>query len=202
MFRRREKLPLLKQISRWFWPHIGWRRMFGYYWRRLQRIPGTPASIAAGFACGTAIAMTPFYGTHMVAGGFLAWALRGNILAAMIGAQMANPWTAAPLWFSAYYIGAWMMGKDLASSPPNFIQMFKWLTEATLQLDAEMFMTHVWPIFWPMVLGSIPMALVAGIGSYFALVPILRSVRENRVARMRRRRELAHASIPPAGTDI
>jgi uncharacterized protein (DUF2062 family) len=202
MFKRRDKLPLLTQIGRWLWPHIGWRRMVIYYWHRLQRIPGTSGSIAAGFACGAAVAMTPFYGTHMVTGGLLAWALRSNILAAMIGAQMANPWTAAPLWFGAYYMGAWMLGLDLAENPPNFIQMFKWLTEATLSVDTEMFMAHVWPIFWPMVVGSIPMAFVAGIISYFALEPILRTVQQDRIARLRRRRELAHASIPPAGTDL
>src|SRR5262245_35098476 len=108
MFRRREELSLLHKIGQWVWPRMGWRRTLAYFWHRLQRIPGTPASIAAGFACGAAVAMTPFYGTHIITGSLLAWALRGNIIAAVFGAQVANPWTAAPLWFGAYYIGALM----------------------------------------------------------------------------------------------
>lgn len=202
MFKRRQKLPVLTQIGRWIWPRTGWRRALSYLWHRLQRIPGTPSSIAAGFACGAAVAMTPFYGTHMVVSGLLALALRSNVIGAMFGAQVANPWTAAPLWFAAYYIGAWMLGLNLAEHPPNFIQMFKWLTEASLRLDIDMFMKQVWPIFWPMVVGSVPMAFVAGLVSYFTLTPILKTVQAQRVARVRRKRELAHEIIPPAGADV
>ncbi|MBY0509337.1 MAG: DUF2062 domain-containing protein [Rhodospirillaceae bacterium] len=202
MFKRREKLPLRIQVGRWLWPRMGWRRLVVYYWHRLQRIPGTPASIAAGFACGVGISMTPFYGTHVVTAALMAWAIRGSIVAAVIGAQAANPWTAAPLWFAAYYLGAFLLGMNLADNPPNFIQMFKWLTEAMLQVDMDMFMTHVWPIFWPMIVGSIPMAVVAGLVSYFALTPILTGVHERRIARRRHNRELAHADIPPAGADV
>ena len=201
MFRRRQKLPLLTRIGRWIWPRTGWRRALSYMWHRLQRIPGTPSSIAAGFACGAAVAMTPFYGTHMAVGGLLALALGGNVIGAFFGAQIANPWTAAPLWFGAYYIGAWMLGINLADHPPNFIHMFKSLTEATLNLDIDMFLKQVWPIFWPMVVGSVPMAFVAGIVSYFTLTPILKSVQAQRRARVRRKREKTRDNSPPAGAD-
>lgn len=202
MFRRRHKLSLPTKIGQWLWPRMGWRRTLSYFWHRLQRIPGTPGSIAAGFACGAAVAMTPFYGTHIVTGGLLAWAIRGNIIAAVFGAQVANPWTAAPLWFGAYYLGAWMLGLNIADHPPNFIVMFKGLTEAILKVDMQMFLTKVWPIFWPMVVGSIPMAIVAGLVSYFALTPVLRMVQLRRVARLQRNRDKAHAAMPPAGADV
>lgn len=202
MFRRREKLSIPAVIWQWLWPRMGWRRTIVYFWHRLQRIPGTPSSIAAGFACGAAISMTPFYGTHMVVGGMMAWALRANIVAAMLGAQISNPWTAAPLWFGAYYLGAWMLGLNLSEHPPNFVEMFKWLTEATLQLDLDMFTERVWPIFWPMVVGSVPMAVAAGSVSYFVMTPVLRTVQAQRRARVARKRDLAHATIPPAGADV
>jgi len=168
---------------------MGWKRTVAYFWHRLQRIPGTPSSIAAGFACGAAISMTPFYGTHIVTGGLMAWAIRGNIFAAVLGAQIANPWTAPPLWFAAYYLGAWMMGIDLADNPPNFIHMFKGLTESALQWDMEMFRETVWPIFWPMLVGSMPMMIVTGIVSYFALLPVLKGVQMRRVMRRTRKSE-------------
>ena len=201
MFQRREQLSLLSKAGQIFWPRMGWRRTLSYFWHRLQRIPGTPSSIAAGFACGAAISMTPFYGTHIVTAGLLAWAIRGNIFAAVLGAQLANPWTAPPLWFGAYYMGAWMAGLDLADHPPNFIAMFKGLTESTLNLDGAMFRNRVWPIFWPMVVGSIPMGIVAGVVSYFALLPVLKTVQERRLARRTRKREDT-VPMPPAGVDV
>ncbi len=162
---------------------MGWRRTLSYYWHRLQRIPGTASSIAAGFACGAAAAMTPFYGTHIITAGLVAWAVRGNVFAAVLGAQIANPWTGPPLWFGAYYLGAWMMGIDLGDHPPDFVQMFKGLTEATLNFDIGVFRADVWPIFWPMIVGSVPMAIVAGIAAYFGLLPVLKAVQLERVLR-------------------
>ena len=183
MFQRRHKLPIPKRVGQWIWPHMGWRRTAIYFWHRLQRIPGTPSSIAAGFACGVASAMTPLYGTHIITGGLFAWTIRGNVIAAVLGAQIANPWTAPPLWFGAYYLGAWMVGIDLDDHPPNFIQMFKGLTEAVLNADMEMFFAKVWPIFWPMMVGSVPMAIVGGIAAYFILLPVLKAVHLRRLLR-------------------
>jgi uncharacterized protein (DUF2062 family) len=194
MFRRRRKVSLLANIGQWIWPRMGWRRTTAYFWHRLQRIPGTPSSIAAGFACGAAVAMTPFYGTHILTGMLIAFAIRGNVIASVLGAQISNPWTAAPLWFAAYYLGAWMMGFDPVHHPPNFVQMFKALTESVLNTDMKMFSEKVWPIFWPMTLGSIPMALAAGLGSYFVLIPILKTVQARRLLRLQRKPERAQAS--------
>ena len=202
MFQRREQLSLLRKVGQIFWPRMGWRRTLAYFWHRLQRIPGTPSSIAAGFACGTAIAMTPFYGTHIPTAGLLAWAIRGNIFAAVLGAQLANPWTAAPLWFSAYYLGAWMASIDLSDHPPNFIAMFRSLTESTLALDGAIFREKVWPIFWPMIVGSIPMTIVTGVVSYFALLPVLKTVQERRITRRTRKGGAPHVTLPPAGADV
>ena len=175
---------------------MGWRRTVTYYWYRLRRIPGTASSIAAGFACGAAAAMTPFYGTHIVTAGFLAWAIRGNVFAAVLGAQIANPWTGPPLWFGAYYLGASMVGIDLGEHPPNFVQMFKGLIEAILNADIEVFRANVWPIFWPMIVGSIPMAIVAGFAAYFGLLPVLRAVHLERVMRRVGRRAVGQSRVP------
>ena len=79
-----------------------------------------------------------------------------------------------------------MMGVDLDDHPPNFIQMFKGLTETVLNVNIDMFLTKVWPIFWPMLVGSRPMAIVAGVVSYFALLPVLKTVQMRRILRRRR----------------
>jgi len=202
MFQRREKKSIWAKIRGIIWPRMGWMRTFSYFWHRLQRIPGTSSSIAAGFACGAAASMTPFYGTHILSGALLAWAIRGNIIASILGAQIANPWTAPPLWFAAYYVGAWMLGIDIAEHPPNFVHMFKGLTEAVLHANMKMFVDSVWPVFGPMTLGSIPLGLIVGFGFYFALEPVLKTVQTRRAMRMQRKQVAAHAAIPPAGADV
>ena len=174
---------------------MGWRRTLRYFWHRLQRSPGTPSSIAMGFAVGAGIAMTPFYGMHIVTAGVVVWALRGNILASILGSQLANPWTAPPLWFGAYYLGGWMTGVNVADHPPNFIAMFKGLTESVLNLDTQMFAERVWPVFSPMLVGSVPMGLVTGTIAYFALLPVLKAVQERRVARRSRPIPMTEAGI-------
>jgi len=201
MFQRRDQLSLRSKVGQLIWPRMGWKRTAIYFWHRLQRIPGTPSSIAAGFAIGTAISMTPFYGMHIVTAGVVAWALRANIFASVLGSQLANPWTAPPLWFGAYYLGGWMMGMDVADHPPNFISVFQGLTQSVLNLDTEMFLARVWPIFWPMILGSIPMVIVTGVVSYFAILPVIKTVQLKRIER-RHKGRTPHIELPPAGADV
>jgi len=189
MFLRREKLSPLTKVTRMFWPSMGWRRAIKYYWHRLHRIPGTPSFIAIGFACGAGMAMTPFYGTHMIFGAALAWVFGGSMLAAVIGAHVANPWTAPALWYGAYYLGEIMLGHGVKHNAPNFVRMFRNLTGAILNLDGRIFVERVWPTLWPMTLGSIPMAILTWIISYFVLESVVSVVHARRSERLRQTEE-------------
>ncbi|MHB1204785.1 MAG: DUF2062 domain-containing protein [Rhodospirillaceae bacterium] len=184
MFLRREKLSFLSKTWGALWPRMGWRRALSYYWHRLHRIPGTPSFIATGFACGAALAMTPFYGTHMFLGAALAWVLGGSMLAAVIGAHVANPCTAPALWYGAYYMGEVILEGRIEGRAPNFIRVFKDLTESVLNFDGALFMQGVWPVLWPMTVGSIPMAIVAWIAAYFILKSVVGVMHARRAARI------------------
>ena len=85
MFLRRDQLSLRHRLRNWVWPRIGWGRTITYYWYRMQRIPGKSSSIAAGFACGMAASMSPAVGTHALVGLGLAYAVRGSLVASVIG---------------------------------------------------------------------------------------------------------------------
>jgi uncharacterized protein len=186
MFRRRDPLSLALRLRDLVWPRIGWGRTATYYWHRLQRIPGTPASIAAGFACGLAASMSPAVGTHVLVGMLLAYAVRGSLVASVIGTLVINPWTAPPVWFSTYYTGAFILGWDQYghAGVADFANMFVGLTESVVTLDIQMFFDSVIPIFWPMLVGAGPVALVVGFGSYLALEPILRKLQQARALRL------------------
>jgi uncharacterized protein (DUF2062 family) len=185
MFLRREKIPVLSKLARAVWPRMGWRRTLRYYWHRLHRIPGTPSFIAIGFAWGAAIAMTPFYGTHMIMAAAIAWVTGGSMLAAIIGCHLANPWTAPALWYCAYYLGELILGGRIVHQAPHFVRMFRNLTESILNLDGAMFMDRVWPVLWPMIVGSLPMALVTWVAAYFIMRSVVSVVHARRADRLR-----------------
>lgn len=182
MFRRREKLPWYLRLRYWLWPRRGWKRAIAFYWHRLKRIPGTPESIAAGFACGLACAFSPLIGTHTILAVLLAWGMGGSIIAALIGTLVINPWTAPPVWYANYKVGVWILpGEDGALAGINeFLAMFGALTRSALALDGDLFMRAVWPVLRPMLVGSIPLGIIAGFVAYFALAPVLRQVQESR----------------------
>ena len=93
MFRRRHSQSFVSRIRSVVWPERGFRRLFAYLLQRIARMPGSPLSIAIGVACGVSVSFTPFIGFHFLLGAFLAYLLRGNILASAIGTIVGNPWT-------------------------------------------------------------------------------------------------------------
>jgi uncharacterized protein len=105
MFRRRKPLSALKQLRAVIWPERGFRRLLSYLFQRIIRLPGTPASIASGFASGVAASFTPFLGLHFILAGALAMLFRGNVLASVIGTFFGNPWTFILIWLADYEVG-------------------------------------------------------------------------------------------------
>ena len=154
MFRRRQKLSHLKRLREFAWPSMGFRRSTRYLAHRVARMPGTPSSIALGFACGVAVIFTPFVGLHLVIALVVAWILRGSPLAAAIGTLASNPWTIPPILIGTYKLGARMMGAQSHHHLPRDVS-FLYMLHHPLQL------------LLPMTLGAIPMGLAAGVITYF-----------------------------------
>jgi hypothetical protein len=185
MFNRRQPRPISAAIRDVLWPRIGWRRAARYYWQKLQRIRGTPESIAAGFACGAAASMMPLMGFHFVLSALFALIVRGSIIASAVGTVVGNPWTFPVIWLGTYEIGSTLLGvdRDLVGERP-FRTMFTGLATAIRNLDGTLFMEAVWPIWMPMMVGSLPVALVCGAATYAFLVRPLRSIHVRRRARL------------------
>ena len=58
MFQRRQKKSWAEKAKNVLWPQGGWQRYGRYLMLRLNRLKGTPRSIAAGLACGVAVSFT------------------------------------------------------------------------------------------------------------------------------------------------
>jgi len=154
MFRRRQKLSHPQRLREFVWPSIGFRRSTRYLAHRVARMPGTPSSIALGFACGVGVVFTPFVGLHLVIALVAAWILRGSPLAAAIGTLASNPWTIPPILLGSYKLGARMLGAQSHHHLPRDVS-FLYMLHHPLQL------------LLPMTLGAIPMALAGGVITYF-----------------------------------
>lgn len=112
MFKRRNPLSYWQWIKEGVYPRSGWRRVINYIGYRLKRLPDTPHRIALGFACGTFVCYSPFFGLHFFYAMFLAYILRGNILSSLIGTFFGNPITFPFIGIISYKLGLFFMGHD------------------------------------------------------------------------------------------
>ncbi|MCP5371640.1 MAG: DUF2062 domain-containing protein [Hyphomicrobiales bacterium] len=162
-----------------------------YMFHRLARLPGTAYSIAGGFACGAAISFTPFVGLHFILGGLWAWATRANIIASAIGTAVGNPWTFPFIWIWIYKLGLWMGAGDPAAGDLDFARLFSDMVHATLNLDFAFLYDVVWPVWWPMFVGSLPTAVVAWFVFYWPLKVAVGTYQRRRLQRRRKNLEKA-----------
>ena len=63
-----------------------------------------------GLALGTAVSFSPIVGTHFLQVAFLAWLLRANVVAGLIGTFAGNPWTYPFIWWGSIKFGAFLIG--------------------------------------------------------------------------------------------
>jgi len=196
VFRRRQPLTFFRSLRGFVWPRTGWRRAFVYYLRRLARLSGTPHTIAAGFACGVMISFTPFVGFHILLGCLLALIVRGNFLAVAVGTLVGNPWTFPFIWLASYELGKLLLGPDLAGAHPPMPGRLQDLTghigaaagQATADGSVAMLKrlgADLSAIAKPVLVGGIPLGILAGLLTYFPLVRAIAAYQEAR----RRRRE-------------
>ncbi len=186
MFRRRKQLTLGHKILGFFWPSLGWRRSAAYTMHRLARLPGSAYSLAAGFACGAAISFTPFVGFHFVISAILAWIIRANIVASVIGTAVGNPWTFPFIWTWLYQTGTWMTsGSKVEAAPgPEFTEFFGHMMEALLNFDLPYLLDTVGPIFWPMLVSSVPTGFVIWWIFYLPLKYMIRGYQKRRAGNL------------------
>jgi uncharacterized protein (DUF2062 family) len=149
-----------------------------YVVKRTTRLSGTPHSIAAGVACGVAISFTPLIGFHLLGAFLLCLLVRGNYIAGAVGTLVGNPWTFPFIWVVTYEVGRALLGAPVAQMEP----VQHW--------DLATFFARAEAVFWPMIVGGILLAMVAGLASYFPLVRMVAAYqRERRNRRVQRQRD-------------
>lgn len=158
LFRRRTPEPLTDRVRVALWPRRSWSRSGRYYAARLQRMTGSPHAVALGLAIGVFCAFTPIYGVHLAVSAGLAWLFRASTPAAIAGAMLNNPATAAGLLGASFAVGKIMLPEDHPAHhlpPPGA----GWWLRAFDRLE---------PVVLPTLIGGIPLGLGVGMIVYAA----------------------------------
>ena len=176
ILKRRTPRTKLQKIREILWPSMGWMKLIRYYRHRIGRLPGTPYFIAAGFATGVAISFTPFVGFHLMLAAIIAWILGGSLVAMVLGAVISgNPWTFPFIWVGTYKLGELMLGGHETRAASSTL---------THQLTFSDLLQKPMELLLPMTLGSIPLALVSWIVSFYIVRHVVKRYKQERLSRI------------------
>ncbi|SEK63557.1 hypothetical protein SAMN04487976_103157 [Xaviernesmea oryzae] len=153
----------------------GWR----YLSLRVLRLSSSPHKIALGAAAGTASAMTPFVGLHVLIALAVAYLCSASLVSAAIATALANPLTIPLILFVTYEIGAALLGLDDAP-PASGADILAGLSH--LNLD------ELWgPVLKPLLVGMVPLAAGMGVLAYGVTFNAVRLFNARRTARRQAR---------------
>lgn len=177
MFGRRSKRSLGSKFRNMIWPDIGVGRAWRFLMRRLQRLKASPHALALGFAAGAFVSFTPFLGLHFLMAAGLAFGLRGNIIAALIGTVVGNPLTFPVIWLASYNLGARMLGRETVER----IDVAMDDAAGILHDGPVGFLADLWaaiePVLMPMLFGGIPLGALCAFACYLVVRGVVTQLR-------------------------
>lgn len=199
VFKRRERRSLAGWAREMVYPTGGFRRATQYVMHRMRRLPDEPHRIARGFFAGSFISFTPFFGFHFIGAALIAWAMRGNILAALLGTFVGNPLTTPIIAITSVELGHRILGitdpMDLGSIAAAFGNAGTELWDNAIApftgqaMHWESLAAFFRTIYFPYMIGGIlPGIVVSGI-LYYLTIPLVRAYQKLRASKARERFE-------------
>lgn len=182
LFKRRRRLPILKQLRNYLWPYQGVRRTMHYYRHRMFRLPGTAHSISLGAAMGVAMSFAPL-GLHEILAITLASLLRCSIFAAAIVAFVVGNFATyilflAPLTLTVGNLLRGTMSHRFGATNGVTINFFDFIHHPAIVLEryGKSFLV-----------GWLVLSLVSGAITYFLTKRAVIYAHKQRAERLRRR---------------
>ena len=101
--------------------------------------------------------------------------IRANILASALGTAVGNPWTFPFIWVWLYEVGRWMgFGVDVDKVHEfDFSHVFVSMLKALLDGAFDQLLVVGAPVFWPMLVASIPTSTIVWLAFYLLLKSVL-----------------------------
>ncbi|WGH79216.1 DUF2062 domain-containing protein [Jannaschia ovalis] len=191
MFKRRDRLPVWQTVAHALWPRGGWKRAAVYVKHRVRRLPDTPRKISRGIMVGVFTTFTPLYGLHFVLAALLAWIVRGNVMAALLGTFFGNPLTYVPIAVVSLNLGHWMLGtrargeidenifgKFYGAGQDLFWNGWYWLRGVPVDWTATRVFYET--VFLPWTVGGLIPGLFTGIAAYTISLPLIEAYQRRR----------------------
>ena len=183
LFKRRTPPTFKDRVRTWVWPRSSWSRSLRYFLHRLERLQASPHQVALGCAAGVFVSITPLLGTQMLLAAVLAFTIRANIPAALIGTFFGNPLSWPLIWGGTYFAGCYILGIENVLTLSGLEYYLTQLADALATLSPEVINSAiglVWPVLKPMLAGSVPLGLAMAIGIYYLLRPAVASYQSTR----------------------
>jgi uncharacterized protein (DUF2062 family) len=196
MFKRRRERSWGEMVSAFVYPPGGFGRAFRYIGHRLRRLPDPAHKISRGIACGVFVCFTPFYGLHFLLAWLLAWAVGGNILAALLATFVGNPVTFPIIATLSVELGAWILGEDAVPlhhilSAFSFASLELWRNFGAIFSSDEMEWARLGRfferVFWPYLVGGLVPGLIAATAAYYVSHPLIHAYQRARMVRLQRK---------------
>lgn len=180
ILRRRTPEKWSNKLRNLVWPRMGWKRTLRYFKYRLIRLQDSPSKISRGIAAGVAISFVPIPFTHFIQAAIIAWATRGNILAALVSTWAGNPWTFPPMWYLSYIVGNIIFnafGWETAELPEHFTWDDFW----------NSLMTDPFRLLFPWIIGGYLVCAICWPIVYYGVRPLVAAAQHARHERWRRK---------------
>ncbi|SFI84210.1 DUF2062 domain-containing protein [Jannaschia pohangensis] len=200
MFKRRDRLPIWQAILQAVWPKGGWGRAALYVKHRLRRLPDTPRKISRGIFAGVFTTFTPFYGLHFVVAALVAYVMRGNVMAALLGTFFGNPLTYVPIAVVSLNLGHFMLGTEMRGEVDEglFGKFFRagedlfwnsWYALTGQSVDWTATAIFWNDVFLPWLVGGMIPGIFTGIAAYTISLPLIEAYQKRRRGRLKKKLE-------------
>lgn len=206
VFKRRNPRSYLRILGEALWPRGGWTRAFHYVKHRIRRLPDDPHRIARGVGAGVFVSFTPMFGLHFISAVLTAKAVRGNILASLLGTFFGNPLTFPIIAFSSMKLGHLILGTNFDESQHatlfgkfvgagedlkhNFVAIF---TDSSAQWDN---LYNFWnEVFLPYFVGGLVPGIIAGVLASYLSAPLIAAYQKHRRKKLKDRFEKLKARL-------
>jgi hypothetical protein len=199
VFRRRKPKSWGAWLIEMVYPQGGFRRATRYVMHRMRRLPDEPHRIARGIFAGSLIGFLPLPGLQFLGAAAFAWAIRGNIFAALLGTFNSNPVTTPFFAVAAIGLGQWMLGMEHPLAPEAIGAAFA-DAGADLWFNVKALFTHdqaqwaglksFWDTIWlPYFIGALGPGVILSLIFYYLTIPLVRAYQKARAATARERTE-------------
>lgn len=145
-------------------------RLERFFVYRVLSLDDTPHRIALGVAIGVFVAWTPSIPAQMVSVLALSWLLRANKLVGLPFVWISNPVTIIPIYGPNLLLGQWILGKPVG----NFNALYDAMHFETGLIDTtQLWWSAIRPILIELWVGSLIVATVLGVLTYFAMYRVI-----------------------------